>query len=96
MPAAGGIVVGEVSHIRPHLSPIARETWSRFTLSQAEPELPTEIPFDTAVATHDAGEMLSDALIKHRLPWDQAEAMPRYQLLRNAHWRGWSSRRAYR
>lgn len=41
--------------------------------SQSEATLSTKAPFDAAVS-HDAGDVLVDALVEDGLPWDEAEA----------------------
>ena len=41
--------------------------------SPLQPPIPAETPFDAACAAHDAGDVLADALVEHRLPRHQLE-----------------------
>jgi hypothetical protein len=43
-------------------------------LSQPQPALSAEAPFNAAVITHEAGDVLPDPLVEHGLPWHEAEA----------------------
>src|SRR5258708_32502757 len=44
--------------------------------SQAQPELPPQIPLDASVTAHNAGDVSADVLVEHRLPRHQAEPEP--------------------
>jgi hypothetical protein len=39
-----------------------------------QPALSAEAPFNVAASTHEAGDVLPDALVEHRLPRHEAEA----------------------
>lgn len=46
----------------------------RWNVSQPEPALASEAPFDATVVAHGASDVLADALFEHRLPGNELEA----------------------
>ena len=42
--------------------------------SYSQPSIPAETPFDATCAAHDAGDVLTDALVENGLPRHQLEA----------------------